>query len=172
MPAVVERHREVSRIFTDQTRAIAPTATSFDKRKGGGMSERKAAIVTGSATGVGAATALGLARRGHDVLINFSKSEQEAKETAATCHRAGADTLVVQGDVAAADACRGMVEAAVTRWRRLDGLVNNAGITTFAGSANWDALDAPVIQNIMGVNILDGPFGTAGAASPAACARV
>ncbi|MBK9703895.1 MAG: SDR family oxidoreductase [Betaproteobacteria bacterium] len=118
------------------------------------MSERKAAIVTGSATGVGAATALGLARRGYDVLINFSKSEQEAKETAAACRQAGADTLVVQGDVADAAACRAMVEAAVTRWRRLDGLVNNAGITTFAGSANWDALDAHVFQNIMGVNVI------------------
>lgn len=39
------------------------------------MTERKVVIVTGSATGVGAATALLLARRGYDVLINYSKSE-------------------------------------------------------------------------------------------------
>jgi len=44
--------------------------------------KRKAAIVTGSATGVGAATALALARRGYDVLINYSKSEKEAKALA------------------------------------------------------------------------------------------
>nr|MDQ6881228.1 SDR family NAD(P)-dependent oxidoreductase [Pseudomonadota bacterium] len=43
------------------------------------MTQRKTAIVTGSATGVGAATALALARRGYDVLINYSKSEAEAK---------------------------------------------------------------------------------------------
>ena len=44
------------------------------------MQQRKSAIVTGSATGVGAATALMLAQRGYDVLINYSKSEREARQ--------------------------------------------------------------------------------------------
>jgi 3-oxoacyl-[acyl-carrier protein] reductase len=64
------------------------------------MSERKVAIVAGSATGVGAATALLLARRGYNVLINYSKSVAEAQESQAACQRAGADTRLVQGDVA------------------------------------------------------------------------
>ncbi len=118
------------------------------------MSERKTAIVTGSATGVGAATALGLARRGYDVLINYSKSEREAKAAEAACREAGADTLLVRADVADDAACRTMVEAAIGRWKRLDALVNNAGITTFAGSANWDALDAGAFQRILGVNVV------------------
>lgn len=134
------------------------------------MSERKVAIVTGSATGVGAATALGLARRGYDVLINYSKSEQEAKETAAACREAGADTLLVQGDVADDTACRAMVQAAIARWDRLDGLVNNAGISTFAGAGNWDALDAQVFQQIMGVNVL-GAFQMVRACAPHLKAR-
>ena len=46
--------------------------------QGIGVTERKVAIVTGSATGVGAATALGLARCGFIVLVNYSKSEKEA----------------------------------------------------------------------------------------------
>ena len=57
------------------------------------MTARKAAIVTGSATGVGAATALALARRGYDVLINYSRSEAQAKQSQAACREAGADTL-------------------------------------------------------------------------------
>jgi 3-oxoacyl-[acyl-carrier protein] reductase len=118
------------------------------------MNQRKTAIVTGSATGVGAATALGLARRGYDVLINYSKSEQEAKASEAACRQAGADTLLFKGDVADDGACRAMAEAAVARWQRLDGLVNNAGITTFVGAANWEALDAQTFQNIMGVNVV------------------
>ena len=118
------------------------------------MNQRKAAIVTGSATGVGAATALGLARRGYDVLINYLKREQEAKETEEACRRAGADTLLVKGDVADDGACRAMVDAAVARWKRLDGLVNNAGINTFVGASNWDALDAQTFQNVMGVNVI------------------
>ncbi|MCC7288705.1 MAG: SDR family NAD(P)-dependent oxidoreductase, partial [Burkholderiaceae bacterium] len=56
------------------------------------MSQRKSAIVTGSATGVGAATALLLAQRGYDVLINYSKSEREARDAEAACRAAGADT--------------------------------------------------------------------------------
>ena len=91
------------------------------------MSARKAAIITGGATGVGAATALLLARRGYDVLINYSKSEAEAKESARACREAGADALLAQGDVAEDAACRRLVGAAVERWKRLDVLVNNAG---------------------------------------------
>jgi 3-oxoacyl-[acyl-carrier protein] reductase len=129
------------------------------------MTQRKVAIVTGSATGVGAATALGLARRGWDVLINYTKSEQEAREIESACRQAGADTLLLQGDVADDAACRAMAAAAVDRWKRLDGLVNNAGITTFAGSANWDALDAATFEKIMGVNVI-GAFQMVRACAP------
>jgi len=116
--------------------------------------KRKAAIVTGSATGVGAATALALAKRGYDVLINYSKSESEAKEAEAACKAAGADTLLMRGDVAEDADCRALPEAAAEKWGRLDALVNNAGVSTFTGAANWDALDAAVFQKILGVNVL------------------
>ncbi len=118
------------------------------------MSERKAAIVTGSATGVGAATALMLASRGYDVLINYSKSVREAEAAQAACQAAGADTLLVAGDVADDAACRSMADAALARWGKLDALVNNAGITSFAGSANWEALDAATFHRILDVNVI------------------
>lgn len=118
------------------------------------MTQRKVAIVTGSGTGVGAASALALAGRGYDVLINYSKSKDEAIASAAACRAAGADALLLQGDVSDDAACRNMAEAAVTRWGRLDALVNNAGITSFAGSANWEALDAQAFQKILGVNVV------------------
>ncbi len=118
------------------------------------MTNRKVAIVTGSATGVGAATALALAGRGYNVVINYSKSEVEAQASAAACAALGADTLLVRADVADDEGCRAMVDATVQRWGRLDALVNNAGITSFAGSANWDALDAEVFQKILAVNVV------------------
>ncbi len=118
------------------------------------MTNRKVAIVTGSATGVGAATALALAGRGYHVVINYSKSEVEAQASAAACAALGADTLLVHADVADDAGCRAMVNATVQRWGRLDALVNNAGITSFAGSANWDALDAEVFQKILSVNVV------------------
>jgi 3-oxoacyl-[acyl-carrier protein] reductase len=47
-----------------------------------------------------------------------------------------------------------MVTATLSKWQRLDALVNNAGITTFSGGANWDALDADIFQRIFEVNVL------------------
>jgi 3-oxoacyl-[acyl-carrier protein] reductase len=118
------------------------------------MNQRKVAIVTGSATGVGAATALALAGRGYDILINYSKSEREAQASLAACQAAGADALLARGDVAEDADCRALVQAAVGRWGRLDALVNNAGITTFTGATNWEAIDAQAFQRIVGVNAL------------------
>lgn len=118
------------------------------------MTTRKTAIITGSATGVGAATAIGLARRGYDVLINYSKSEAEAKQTQRACVDAGADALLVRGDVADDGDCCALVDAALGRWKRIDALVNNAGITSFAGATNWDALDARTFQRILDVNVI------------------
>ncbi len=126
---------------------------------------RKAAIVTGSGTGVGAATALELSRRGYDVLVNYSKSEREAKATAAACRETGVDVLLVQGDVASDADCRKMARAALERWGRLDALVNNAGLSTFTGSGNWDALDAAAFHRILDVNVL-GTFQMVRACAP------
>lgn len=118
------------------------------------MSERKVAIVTGSGTGVGAATALLLAQRGYNLLINYSRSEQEAMQSQAACEEAGADTLLLRGDVSEDADCKAMVQAVVARWHRVDALVNNAGISLFGRASSWDALDAAAFQRIFGVNAI------------------
>ncbi len=125
---------------------------------------RRCALITGSATGVGAATALAFARRGYDVLIDYARSEAEARATERACREAGADAVAIQGDVAEDAACRRLVEAAVERWKRIDVLVNNAGVTTFAG-ADWERLDADAFQRILAVNLV-GPFQMIRAAAP------
>jgi 3-oxoacyl-[acyl-carrier protein] reductase len=129
------------------------------------MHPSKVALITGSATGVGAATALALARRGYAVLINYRQSEAEAQATMAACAATGADTQLVRGDVAEDADCRALVQACIERWGRLDALVNNAGVTSFAGAANWDAIDAATFQHIVGVNAL-GSFQMIRAAAP------
>jgi 3-oxoacyl-[acyl-carrier protein] reductase len=129
------------------------------------MHDRKVAIVTGSATGVGAATALALARRGYSILINYSKSEAEAKQTQAACEEAGADTLLLRGDVSVDSECVAMVQAAMMRWKRVDALVNNAGISVFGAASSWDALDAKVFERILGVNTV-GTFQMVRACAP------
>jgi 3-oxoacyl-[acyl-carrier protein] reductase len=118
------------------------------------VAEPKVALVTGSATGVGAATALLLARRGYAVVINYSRSAAEAKASQAACGAAGADTLLLQGDVSQDADCRALVEATVGRWGRIDALVNNAGVSVFGAAAAWDALDAEDFQRVYAVNTI------------------
>jgi len=127
---------------------------------------RKVAIVTGSATGIGAAIAKALARAGWNLVINYTKSAAEARRTAAACERLGADVLVVQGDVAQDEDCRALARAALGRWRRIDALVNNAGMTRFVKAEDLAGLNAEDFQRIFAVNVL-GAYQMTRAAAPA-----
>lgn len=117
-------------------------------------SSRKVAIVTGSATGVGAAAAILLAERGCHVLINYTRSEAEAKDTARVCESKGAETLVFQGDVSDEAACQGMARAAIEKWGRIDYLINNAAKTKFNPYENLDGLTAEDFLAIYKVNVV------------------
>ncbi|MFK4583591.1 3-oxoacyl-[acyl-carrier protein] reductase [Bradyrhizobium ottawaense] len=115
------------------------------------------AIVTGSASGLGAATAEILARSGARLVINYSSSQKEAEATADVCRKAGSpEVLVAQGDVSKDDDCRKIV-AAAGAWGRLDILVNNAGTTKHVAHADLDGLSAEDFQRVYGVNTI-GPF--------------
>ena len=115
------------------------------------------AIVTGSASGLGAVTAEILARSGARLVINYSSSQKEAEATAEICRKAGAaEVLVAQGDVSKDDDCRKIV-AAASGWGRLDILVNNAGTTKHVAHADLDGLSAEDFQRVYGVNTV-GPF--------------
>ena len=115
----------------------------------------KVAIVTGS--GIGAAACEKLARRGANVVVNYSKSAKEAAETAAAVKRAGVDVRVVEANVASDSDCRKLMAAAMEAWGRIDILVNNAGTTKFAGHSDLDGLSAEDFANIYAVNVI-GPF--------------
>ncbi len=119
------------------------------------MSDRgKVAIVTGSATGLGAATARFLAAKGWHVVVNYAHSESDAKRTCADCERAGAEVLLVRADVGEDDECRRMVEATLKRWGRIDALVNNAGTTKYVKHDDLDGLGADDFTRIFRVNVI------------------
>jgi 3-oxoacyl-[acyl-carrier protein] reductase len=122
----------------------------------------KVAIVTGSATGIGAATAIELSKRGWKVVINYSKNEAEAKKVAAKCP----DAILVQADVSDDAQCRKLLQAALDKWGRLDALVNNAGTTKFVKHSNLDGLSADDFLRIYRTNVV-GPFQMARACAPA-----
>lgn len=119
--------------------------------------DRRVAIVTGSSSGVGAATARALAAKGWNVTINYARSAAAAEQVAADCRALGADVLSVQADMAEDADCRRLVEATLERWGRLDALVNNAGTTKFCKHADFAGLDKQDFLDIYAVNTV-GPF--------------
>ena len=129
------------------------------------MSDRKTAIVTGSATGVGAAAAITLADHGCNVVINYTKSRTEAEETAATCRGKGAQTIVFQGDVSDDAACKAMAKAAADKWGRIDYLINNAARTKFNPFLNWEGVQKQDFLDIYAVNVV-GPYQMVRAVEP------
>ncbi len=100
----------------------------------------QAAIVTGGGTGVGRATALRLARQGASVLISYSRSRDEAEQTAAEIEKLGVKAVALRADVADDAACREMARVAKDAFGRIDLLVNNAGTTKFILATDLDAV--------------------------------
>ncbi len=125
----------------------------------------KAAIVTGSATGIGAATAKRLAAGGCNVVINYTKSKTEAEATRAECEGLGAQAISHRADVSNDADCRAMVQAAIDAWGRLDILVNNAATTRACPHDDLEGLTGEDFKRIYAVNTI-GPYQMARAVAP------
>jgi 3-oxoacyl-[acyl-carrier protein] reductase len=116
-------------------------------------SDRPAALVTGSATGIGRAEAVALAAAGYDVAVNYSRSESEAEKTAEACAAHGVKTAVIGCDVADDAAVKAMVAEVKSAFGRLDALCNNAGITSTAPFKDLDAIEIDEWDRVMAVNV-------------------
>ena len=114
----------------------------------------RVAIVTGSSSGVGAATAQLLASLGCNLVINYNSNSVGADAVAKECEKHGVETLTVKADVANDDDCRYLANQAIQKWGRVDVLVNNAGATKFVDHANLEGLSAEDFQKIYGVNVI------------------
>lgn len=123
-------------------------------------------VVTGSSSGIGAATARLFAARGHDVVINCARQPERAEPVAQQCREAGADVLVVAADVGDDAQCRALAGAVRERWGGADVLVNSAGISTrFADLKDLQAIDREDFEAIYRVNVV-GPFHMSRALAP------
>ena len=122
-------------------------------------------IVTGSTRGVGAATARMLAERGAKVVVNGSRSREQAEAVAGECRERGGEAIVVIGSVAEDSDCRRIAAEAMEKWGRIDGLVNNAGTTVFRAHEDLEGLDAADFQRVYAVNAI-GPFQMIRACAP------
>jgi 3-oxoacyl-[acyl-carrier protein] reductase len=91
----------------------------------------KVAVVTGASKGIGAAIAKALGAQGASVVINYASSKAGAESVAQAITLAGGKAIAVQGDVSKAAGAKGVIDAAVAAFGRLDILVNNSGVYEF-----------------------------------------
>ena len=89
----------------------------------------KVALVTGASRGIGRAVAMELAKNGVNLIINYSGSEEAAKEVLKEVTKLGIQAYIYKANVGNYNECAAMVEFAIEKFSKIDILVNNAGIT-------------------------------------------
>lgn len=116
---------------------------------------RKTALVTGAATGIGRAIARSLAQAGFDLAINYSRSEEEARETERLARADGAQrTTLIKADVSReADVVAMIAEVESFFGGQLDLLVNNAGTTSDVPPAKFATMDVEDFDRVFAVNV-------------------
>ncbi len=108
------------------------------------------AIVTGSSSGIGEATARRLAAEGVSVVINSARSADAGERVAASLPKA----WYVQADIADTHQCERLISAAVEHFGRLDILINNFGTTSLIPHADLDAVTDEIFHRILDTNLL------------------
>ncbi len=126
---------------------------------------RKVALVTGGGTGIGRAISLALAALSINVAVNYSRSQQDALDTAAEIEKAGAKAITVQANVAKDNEVRAMVQTVVEQFGQLDYVVNCAGTTVYVDMPDLEGLKPEYWDEIMDVNV-KGLFSVCRAATP------
>jgi len=103
----------------------------------------RVAVITGASRGIGAATALVLAKRGFRVVVNYRASAQQAEEVVAAIGEVGGEAVAIRADVTAPADVAAMADETEQRWGRVDVLVHNAlipfDVTSFA-DLSWEQL--------------------------------
>jgi 3-oxoacyl-[acyl-carrier protein] reductase len=115
---------------------------------------KKVCVITGSSSGIGAASAILFSQRGWDVCVNYSRNPEPAEKIAAACKAHGADVLVERADVADDAQCVQLAKRIKDHFGRCDSLVNNAGTTKFVDLKDLDGLVAADFQKIYAVNVI------------------
>ncbi|TAK59827.1 MAG: glucose 1-dehydrogenase [Bacteroidetes bacterium] len=115
--------------------------------------EGKVSIITGGSRGIGAATALLLAKAGAQVVVNYVKNHEQALAVVRSIQDKGGKAVTHQADVSKASEAAGLVERAIIEFGKVDIVVNNAGIWTFAeiGSTPESIWDETIDVNLKGV---------------------
>ncbi len=113
----------------------------------------RVALVSGASRGIGRATAIGLAAAGAAVLVHYHRRVDAADEVVAVIEAAGGEALACAGELSDASAVESVVQAAISRWHKLDILVCNGGIWKGAPveSMTEDQWDEMIDVNLKGM---------------------
>ena len=111
----------------------------------------RVALVTGASRGIGRGIAVELARAGADVVVNYRRDEDAARDTVAAIEALGRWALAVQADVAEWEQVQALVARAVEHFGRLDIVVANSGIASRVQTV-WD-VDVDHWHKVIGVNL-------------------
>lgn len=126
----------------------------------------RVAMVTGGATGIGAAVCERLAEAGVGaVVINYASSADDAEKVATSLRERGVKALAVQADISDTSAVDAMFDLVLQRFGRLDYLVNNAGVTELIPFSDLGQVSRDTWDHLLGTNIV-GTFQCARAAAP------
>jgi short-subunit dehydrogenase len=111
----------------------------------------KKIVITGASEGIGAQLAVDLSGPGV-ALVLAARRAQAMQAVALRCEALGAQTLCVPTDVGVETQCRALIDAALTRFGRIDVLVNNAGISAHAMLSDVKAADLKWYEDLMRIN--------------------
>ena len=114
---------------------------------------KRAALVTGAASGIGRTAVLALARAGYDVAINYSRSDAAAKAVSDEVKKGGAKALLLRCDVADEPGVRAMLKSVEDQFGRLDVLINNAGTTAAWKPKDLESLSLEDWDRVFAVNV-------------------
>ena len=121
----------------------------------------KVAVISGSSKGIGRGLAIGLARHGAAIAVNYKNDQQGAEETARMIREAGGEAVVIGADVSVTSQAARLVDQAVEHLGRIDVLVNNAGRSRF----NWALKITPEDwEDVVGTNLRGAFFASQAAA--------
>lgn len=96
--------------------------------------ERKTVLITGASRGLGASIAKVFAKENHNIILNYNNSEEEALKLTQELKQYNVEVLPIKADITKEEEIKKMVETAIEKFKKIDILINNAGIaidTTF-----------------------------------------
>lgn len=127
--------------------------------------KRAVSVITGAGKlhGIGAATALRLARKQHHLVLNFRNESDALHQLEKECSALGSKVLLVQGDISEEATCKKIIARSMETFQRIDHIINNAGTTVFDKSIESQTPD--VMNSIFNTNLF-GPFMMARLAAP------